>query len=498
MSALRNTVVEEDADQRAAEFNALLKSVAVLVVDDEPGMRNFLQRTLSDRCAVLEVAGSAEEAEALRLRYHFDLLIIDIRLPGLSGLEWVYQLRERGVRTHVIYMTAYADLQMAIAAIRNGADDFIMKPFRADQIFAAMQQSLQKRQILRENSLLRLQLEQLKTDRGVIGESEAIKETLELAQRVAPTASTVLVQGETGTGKELVARAIHKLSKRDGPFVAINCGTIQPELLESELFGHTRGAFTGAHQARDGLFMYANNGTLFLDEIGEMPMSMQTKLLRVLEERMVRPVGAEREVPINVRVIAATNRDLAAQTDAGDFRKDLFYRLNVMPISVAPLRDRASDIPLLVEYFFDTLSAELRLPAVELRHSDLVKMQRYDWPGNVRELKNIVERTLLMGRMPEECIGDGLASDAAVKRSGFPLDWTVEEVERAHMESVLAACNNNKSEAARRLGVSRKTLERKQQQWSNADAVGTQAEGKSTALSQSGVAGPADQTTESV
>ncbi|MBX2886662.1 MAG: sigma-54 dependent transcriptional regulator [Granulosicoccus sp.] len=497
MSAIRNTVVEEDADQRAAEFSALLKSVAVLVVDDEPGMRNFLQRTLSDRCAVLEVAGSAEEAEALRLRYHFDLLIIDIRLPGLSGLEWVYQLRERGVRTHVIYMTAYADLQMAIAAIRNGADDFIMKPFRADQIFAAMQQALQKRQILRENSLLRLQLEQLKSDRGVIGESDAIKETLELAQRVAPTVSTVLIQGETGTGKELVARAIHKLSKRDGPFVAINCGTIQPELLESELFGHTRGAFTGAHQARDGLFIFANNGTLFLDEIGEMPMSMQTKLLRVLEERVVRPVGAEREVPVNVRVVAATNRDLVAQTEAGEFRKDLFYRLNVMPISVAPLRERASDIPLLVEYFFDTLSAELRLPTVELRHSDLVKMQRYDWPGNVRELKNIIERTLLMGRMPSDCIGDELAPDAAAKRPGFPLDWTVEEVERAHMESVLALCNNNKSEAARRLGVSRKTLERKQQQWRSIEASQSESDSVSKDTTQDGSAPATSLTTES-
>jgi len=183
MSVKTNPVIEQDADQRAHEFSALLESIAVLVVDDEPGMRNFLQRTLADRCAVLEVAGSAEEAEALRLRYHFDLLIIDIRLPGLSGLEWVYQLRERGVRTHVIYMTAYADLQMAIAAIRNGADDFIMKPFRADQVFAAMQQSLQKRQIMRENSLLRLQLEQMKLDRGVVGDSDAIKEALQLAQR---------------------------------------------------------------------------------------------------------------------------------------------------------------------------------------------------------------------------------------------------------------------------------------------------------------------------
>ncbi|MBX2825243.1 MAG: sigma-54 dependent transcriptional regulator, partial [Gammaproteobacteria bacterium] len=264
---------------------------------------------------------------------------------------------------------------------------------------------------------------------------------------------------------ELIARAIHKLSRREGPFVAINCGTIQPELLESELFGHIRGAFTGAHQARDGLFLFANNGTLFLDEIGEMPLSMQSKLLRVLEERLVRPVGAEREVPINVRVIAATNRDLAAQTEQGQFRKDLYYRLNVMPIAVPPLRDRVSDIPLLVDYFFDSLCAELRLPLVELRHSDLARMQNYDWPGNVRELKNVIERTLLMGRLPAECLDEAEAHSENATQVGYPLDWSVEEVERAHMEAVLELCNNNKSEAARRLGVSRKTLERKQNQW---------------------------------
>ena len=447
------------------EFTKLLKSVAILIVDDEPGMRNFLQRTLGSRCALLEVAGSAEEAEALRLRYHFDLLIVDIRLPGLSGLEWVHQLRERGVRTHVIYMTAFADLQMAIAAIRNGADDFILKPFRSDQVFAAMRQSLQKRQIMRENSLLRLQLEQMKTDRGLVGESQEIKDTLELAQRVAPTNSTVLVQGETGSGKELVARAVHNLSKREGPFVAINCGAIQPDLLETELFGHVKGAFPNAHQGRDGLFVYANNGTLFLDEIGEMPEPMQAKILRVLETRNVRPIGSEREFPINVRVIASTNRDLAAQTEQGKFRKDLYYRLNVMPIAVPPLRDRVEDIPLLVNYFFDTLAAELRLPAVELRHTDIVRMQRYSWPGNVRELKNVVERTLLMGRLLPDAMGDDIASVSNEAKAGFPLDWTIEEVERAHMESVLALCDNNKSEAARRLGVSRKTLERKQNVW---------------------------------
>jgi len=300
------------------ELDSLLRSAAILVVDDEPGMRNFLKRALEKRCALLEVAASAEEAEALRLRVHFDLLLVDIRLPGLTGLEWLRQLRDRGVRTHVIYMTAFADLEMAVEALRNGADDFVMKPFRAEQMLFSIQRSLSRQQIVRENSLLRLQLKQIKDDSGVVGESEVIRETLTLAHRVAPTQSTVLVQGETGTGKELIARTIHNSSQRGGGFVAINCGTIAPELFESELFGHVKGAFTGAMQSRDGLLLHADKGTLFLDEIGELPSNMQAKLLRVLEERVIRPVGSEREVPVDVRIVAATNRDLGELAASGN------------------------------------------------------------------------------------------------------------------------------------------------------------------------------------
>jgi len=446
------------------KLDKLLSSVAVLVVDDEPGMRNFLMRALENRCALLEVAGSAEEAEALRLRYHFDILLVDIRLPGLSGLEWLRQLREAGVRTHVIYMTAYADLNMAIEALRNGADDFIMKPFRTEQMFMAMQLALQKRQIIRENSLLRLQLEQVKDDRGVVGESEIIKETLTLAQRVAPTQSNVLIHGETGTGKELFARAIHAMSKRNGPFVPINCGTIAPELFESELFGHTQGAFIGASQSRDGLFLHADGGTLFLDEVGELPASMQSKLLRVLEEKTIRQLGSECEIPINVRVIAATNRDLADASANDLFREDLYYRLNVLPINVPPLRDRREDIPALVEHFFDVLSAEMRIAPIELMHTDWQRLNEYHWPGNVRELKNVIERTLLLGRLPADSMRSAHAEEE-VGPGGYPLHWTAEEVERAHIEAVLDSVNNNKSAAARVLGVSRKTLERKQHLW---------------------------------
>ena len=462
-------------DNESQELDTLLKSAAVLVVDDEPGMRNFLKRGLEKKCALLEVAASAEEAEALRLRVHFDLLLVDIRLPGLSGLEWLRQLRDRGVRTHVIYMTAYADLEMAVEALRNGADDFVMKPFRAEQMLLSIQRSLSRQQIVRENSLLRLQLQQIKDDSGVIGNSEVIKETLSLAHRVAPTQSTVLVQGETGTGKELIARTIHNSSQRTGGFVAINCGTIAPELFESELFGHIKGAFTGAMQTRDGLLLHADKGTLFLDEIGELPANMQAKLLRVLEERVIRPVGSEREVPVDVRIVAATNRDLSELAESGQFRQDLYFRLNVMLIQVPPLRERIDDVEILVEHFMRQLSAEMRLAPLELMHTDWQRLKEYHWPGNVRELRNLVERTLLLGRLPPtnlrtqgDLSTDGARNEANTSQEAqaFPVDWPLADVERAHIEAVLKSVNHNKSAAARILGVSRKTLERKEHLWS--------------------------------
>jgi two-component system NtrC family response regulator len=440
----------------------------VLVVDDEPGMRNFLLKALEQECALVETADSVEAAEELRRRYHFDLLIVDIRLPGQSGVDWLGELRDQEVDTDVIVMTAYADLETSIAALRGGASDFLLKPFRVEQMMSAVRRCLERRRMARENFLLKREVRPHAID-GIVGASSAIAEMCAVVQRVAPTNSTVLIEGETGTGKELVARAIHALSGREGPFVPVNCGSISTELLESELFGHTKGAFTSAHSSREGLFSYARDGTLFLDEISETSLAMQAKLLRALEEKRVRPVGADREVPVNARVIAATNRQLENEMHAGKFREDLFFRLNVLAIMVPPLRERPEDVPALASHFSSMLAVELGVAPVPFAHEDMTQMQGYAWPGNVRELKNVIERSLLLGKLPREFFTDAASSaasgDAQSGDQGPPLGWTLEEVEKQHMLRVLASTDGNKSRAARSLGISRKTLERKLKSW---------------------------------
>ncbi len=438
---------------------------SILIVDDELGMRNFLQKSLVRECGLIETADSIESAEALRQRCHFDLIIMDIRLPGKSGVEWIQELRGNGIQTDVIFMTAFADMDTAIQALRAGAADFILKPFRVEQMLSSVKNCMEKQRLTRDNFVLQRQLEQYYEMDGMIGTSDSIKDVCSIIKRVAPTPTTLLIEGQSGTGKELAARALHEFSTRKGAFVPINCGSISPELLESELFGHVKGAFTGAHQARQGLFNYASGGTLFLDEIGEMPLAMQAKLLRVLEERAIRPVGSEREISVDVRIIAATNRDLENEVEKGNFREDLFYRLNVVSIRMPSLSERKEDIPLLARYFSETLSAQLGVEAIPFNHQDLIGLQSYSWPGNIRELKNIIERSLLLGKTPIDCIHKNSNTNKKTSGTEYPGNWSMQDVEKHHMQSVLKAVDGNKSEAARRLGVSRKTLERKFQAW---------------------------------
>jgi DNA-binding NtrC family response regulator len=438
---------------------------SVLVVDDEPGIRNFLQRGLAKYFGLVETAEDVATAEKLRRHCHFDLIITDIRLPGgIGGVEWVKALREQGGNTGVIFMTAYADMQTAIDALRAGAQDFIMKPFRMEQMMTAVERYLEHQIIERENYILRRQVELLIDNTGVVGECDLMRNLCDVIKRVAPMPSTVLLEGESGTGKELAARAIHQLSNRSGGFVPVNCGAVSAELLESELFGHVKGAFTGAHQSREGLFTYAEGGTLFLDEIGEMPVQMQAHLLRALEERSIRPVGSNREVAVDVRIIAASNKRLEDQVKKGRFRQDLFYRLNVLSLHIPALRERPEDIPLLLNHFLQQLSIDLGIECSQFDESEVSRLMTYDWPGNVRELKNVVERSLLLNKSPSSCVPGLFGSvDEATEEESESL--SLESVEKRHILCVLNQASGNKSAAARILGISRKTLERKARAW---------------------------------
>ncbi|MDT7836399.1 sigma-54-dependent transcriptional regulator [Aquabacterium sp. OR-4] len=461
----------------------------VLVVDDEPGMRNFLEKTLASRVGQVLSAESAEAGEQLLQRHRIDLLVLDIALPGRHGIDWLKQLRERGVAAEVVLITAYADLDTAIEALRAGASDFILKPFRVTQIVSALERGLERASLRRENFVLRRSLSQQQQPAAdaLVGDSLAMRGLQAALHRVAGVDSTVLLSGESGTGKELAALALHRLSRRaDGPFVPVNCATLSPELIELELFGqawHRRadgqaGAGPGnAARSRDGLFVYAQGGTLFLDEVGELAPRLQATLLRVLEERRIRPVGGEQEVPVDVRIVAATHRRLADEVAAGRFRADLYYRLQVVEINLPPLRAHKDDIAALVAHFVASLAPRLGVPPIAVSDDELQYLQQYDWPGNVRELRNLVERSLILGALNVSALYQGLsrqerqaapagpyaAPGGPAAGRGRPTD--LQTLEKQHILAVLASVAQDKTRAAQLLGISRRTLERRVAEW---------------------------------
>ncbi|MBK1723962.1 sigma-54-dependent transcriptional regulator [Thiocystis violacea] len=447
---------------------------SILIVDDEPGMLSFIERSLAPHFARVETAADADTARTLARDLHFDLMIVDIRLQGSeSGLALAREIRDRHqADLDVIFVTGYADIYDEIDALRDASADVLRKPFLADQLLAVIQRARERRRVAHEQALIQREQDRRPVAKRIVGESESLKEIWRTIHRLAPMPSTVLIKGETGTGKELIARALHDLSGRRGSYVPVNCGAISADLIEGELFGHLRGSFTGAHQARNGLFSHADGGTLFLDEIGEMPLPLQAKLLRVLEERRYRPVGGNQEIPVNARVIAATNRDLAAEVLAGHFRKDLYYRINVVDLRLPPLRERRGDIPFLADYFLNILSTELGVPNAALSPWDLEQLMGYDWPGNCRELRNVIERSLLLGKPVAQllCVTPPQAPGESESALGSG-PASLERVQRAHILSALAAADGNKTVAARALGVSRKTVERKLKDWSQPDDV---------------------------
>jgi len=466
-TASKNNFADESVNiDSSAEMHKQIFSV--LVIDFERALRDFLKKGLTPHCTMLKLVSNVEEAAELLKHYHFDLLIAEISGQGPQGVEQLNSLL-KNTKSKVIFTSTETDVDTVLAALRMGAVEFLQKPFRMEQILESVQQVTQRTsQKKKDEASSPNKTETLGHKMGaMIGRCEIMKDMCEVIGQIAPTPSTVLLEGESGTGKEMVANTIHLMSGRSGLFVPVHCASISPQLLESELFGHAKGAFTGAHQAREGLFHHANGGTLFLDEIGEMPLEMQVKLLRFMEEGTIRRVGENEESPAEVRIICATNRTLAEEVKAGHFREDLFFRINVLLIHLPPLRERSEDIPLLAQHFSEELAPKLKRIPLEFSKADLAFFNNYNWPGNVRELKNVVERSMLLNRSLEECYQTGSTIDCLVPPAlkGRTEELELCEVEKNHILKVLNGADGNKSAASRLLGIARKTLERKLKDW---------------------------------
>jgi DNA-binding NtrC family response regulator len=442
---------------------------SVLVIDDESGILDTLRILLKkEGFEVTTAQGGKAGLEQIRTGTH-DIVLSDVRMPNVTGLDILQAAREQDALTPVILMTAQASLQTAIAAVNAGAFYYIQKPFANDELVAILRRACDFRAVRVENKQLKQEIR--RRDRtGVIrpvGKSRKFLEVLKLAEQVAPTDSTVLISGESGTGKEVIARYIHQNSNRaEGPCLSINCGALPENLLESELFGHVKGSFTGAVRDKQGLFAAARGGSFFLDEVGEMPPSLQIKLLRVLQEREAIPVGATEPISVDVRIIAATNRELEEEIRRGTFRSDLFYRLNVIPVELPPLRDRRDDIVLLIDYFLQRLATERNTPPKALSSEALDAVMVYDWPGNVRELENALEHAAVLS--PGDTIEPEHLPERITRRRKEPLvadrifeNPTLDSIERAYIMWVLQAEGGNKTRAAEALGIDPSTLYRK-------------------------------------
>ena len=437
-------------------YGTSLAGASILVIDDEPGMRHFLIKTLERRVKRVDaVDGPAQASKALD-EAQYDLVILDNLMPGGTGLDWLTEQKRKGFFADAILITAYADLETAIAALRAGVSDFVLKPFRANQILSAVARTLDRKYLQRDNTLLRRELSSGTGHGKLLGNSEPMEDVRAMLARLAPLPTPVLFNGASGTGKEMAARHLHDASDRaEAPFVPVNCATIQPDRFAEELFGVVQ----AEDRLKPGLLLLADGGTLLLDEVVQMPETVQAALLRVLEDKKVRPVGAEREIPLNVRFLFATNDDIEAAVAAGRFRADLYHRIHVVKIHMPLLRDRMDDIVELAAHFMARFSASLAMPSLELDEETLLKLRRYDWPGNVRELRNLIERSVILGAFPEEFSGGGSVTGAQAIEN---LDLVVQR----HILRMLDLCGGNRAEAARRLGVSRKTIDRKMAMWS--------------------------------
>ena len=444
-------------------------SSRVLVVDDDRSMCELMQAALEKRGHEVEACTHGAEALELISNRDFGAVVTDLNLEKMSGLDICKYVTENRPEVPVLVVTAFGDMSSAIAAIRAGAYDFLNKPLEMEALHLAVDRALQHRRLREEVKRLTEEVGHARTAGELVGKSPAMRKVYELIGRVSDTDSSVLLTGESGTGKELVARALHSQSDRaNRPFIAINCAAVPANLLESELFGHVRGAFTDAKTSRKGLFERAHGGTVLLDEIGEMPMAMQPTLLRVLQERRLRPVGGSTEISFDTRILAATNRDLESDVEEGRFREDLFYRLNVVEIHVPPLRTRGNDILQLAQHFVDVLSKRMGKPVEGITAEAAKKLLDYDWPGNVRELENAIERAVTLTRFDRitvEDLPERIGSYQSTRINPIDVDaeqvLPLEELEKRYIERVLKVVGGNKTRAARLLGLDRRTLYRK-------------------------------------
>ncbi len=431
--------------------------IRILIVDDEEIVRRSLGSWFREEGYAVDVAASGKDALQKLTTGQWDIFLIDIKMPGMDGLELQRKIKQMHPRSTVIIMTAYASVETAVEAMKQGAYDYIVKPFDPDDLEHLIRNAVERKQLMAENVQLRRKIDEMNQFHEIVGRSPAIQRVLEQVRLVAQSDTTVLIRGESGTGKELIARAIHANSpRRYMPIVVVNCGALAEGILESELFGHEKGAFTGAQYRRKGKFEMADGGTLFLDEIGDISLKTQIDLLRVLEEKKICRVGGNRLIPVDFRLIAATNKDLEAMVAEGRFREDLYYRLNVFSIAIPPLRERREDIPLLVEHFLHKFARSMNKSIAGVSPAAMDLLIDYDWPGNVRELQNAIERAVLVCKTGEIQPGD-LPFQVNGGREFSP-GRTLADVERQHIERVLRETGWNISRAARLLGIDRVTL----------------------------------------
>jgi DNA-binding NtrC family response regulator len=441
----------------------MIEDAQILIIDDEETMRDSMHQVLIKEGYRIKEAKDGPEGLALFNQETYHVAFVDLKLPGMDGLEVLRQMKEASPETPIIIITGYGTIETAVEAIKLGAFDYMAKPFTPEELRVITQKALESRKMLFENIYLRSELLAKTEFEMVVGKSKAMKKVLDIVSRVSPTETTVLIMGESGTGKELIAREIHNHSLRhNAPFVVVDCGALVETLFESELFGHVKGSFTGAHETKHGRFEVADGGTIFFDEISNIGLNIQAKLLRVIQEREVTRIGSAKPIKVDIRILAATNENLAQAVAKGTFREDLFYRLSVVPIHLPPLRERKEDIPLLVEHFLLKYNKKAKKRIAGFSPRAIKALAEYDWPGNIRELENTIERTVVLSRGNgidlEDLMYHGISAGSSVFGAVGGKFKSLEEMEKEYIKAVLKEYDGNKSRAAKILGIDRKTL----------------------------------------